>query len=619
MIGEIIDSKYRVERQLGAGGMGNVYLATHLGTTRLVAVKVIAPRWAREPQFLARFQREAQACGRLRHPNIVNVTDFGIAKHGTSDVPYLVMEYLDGHTLAEFQKTNPKIPLTLVADILDQTALALEEAHKIGIVHRDLKPENIWLEPNGRGGYTIKVLDFGVAKLNAPGGWAAPGITSGTASRNPTFAAGPTSPSRQTIYADDMETVAEAPAPATYATTRAEDLDTVALVATPGSGSALLDSGAGAQTIPGSLLGTPAYMSPEQAFGREIDFRSDIYSLAVVVYALVCGQLPFTGKPSELFEFHESGTPPAPREIAKIPDDVSDTVLAGLARRPEDRPASAIEFARRFHNSVDAEFFSLRRSKAFALQHLAAFAVVMTPAYALVLSISAIAVSFSKKGQSVAGGLAGGLLIAAFLIFADNLIRAAAAIMAVEEQIALRRFLGIRVLWKLLKKLPVLAKTQLQAAITIGPGWVIGDCLWATICIVEGLSGGAAIARSRQLMTGLHSVGRALAIRHYALALLTIGQALQSAGAVFQAATEAGNKNIQITAVWFPWFAALAAAPLFLYDRTAANERGPLLQLNRTPEVRPTTRALSVSSMVWLIGCVVYLFYNTIKGLFLAQ
>ena len=79
MIDEILDGKYRIDRQLGAGGMGNVYLATHLGTTRVVAVKVIAPKWAADPHFLARFQREAQACGRLRHPNIVNVTDFGIA------------------------------------------------------------------------------------------------------------------------------------------------------------------------------------------------------------------------------------------------------------------------------------------------------------------------------------------------------------------------------------------------------------------------------------------------------------------------------------------------------------------------------------------------------------
>jgi len=176
MLGEILDGKYRIDQQLGAGGMGNVYLATHLGTTRVVAVKVIAPKWAKEPQFLARFQREAQACGKLRHPNIVNVTDFGIARASGGDMPYLVMEYLDGLTLSEFQKANPKIPLLTVADLLDQIGLALAEAHRYGIVHRDLKPDNIWMEPNGRGGCTVKVLDFGVAKVNLLGDWTPPQI-----------------------------------------------------------------------------------------------------------------------------------------------------------------------------------------------------------------------------------------------------------------------------------------------------------------------------------------------------------------------------------------------------------------------------------------------------------
>src|SRR5450755_793362 len=169
MIGEILDAKYRIDNQLGAGGMGNVYLATHLGTTRVVAVKVIAPRWAADPQFLGRFQREAQACGRLRHPNIVNVTDFGIAVAGRRQIPYLVMELLDGQTLFAFQQAHPRPALPLVAELLDQVSLALDEAHRHGIVHRDLKPDNLWLEPNGRGGYTVKVLDFGVAKMKLPG------------------------------------------------------------------------------------------------------------------------------------------------------------------------------------------------------------------------------------------------------------------------------------------------------------------------------------------------------------------------------------------------------------------------------------------------------------------
>src|ERR1700752_2776720 len=141
MIGEVLDGKYRIDKQLGAGGMGNVYLATHLGTTRLVALKVISPRWAADPQFLARFQREAQACGRLRHPNIINVTDFGVARSKSgAQVAYLVMESLDGRTLSDYQKEHPGVVLPLAADLLDQVGLALAEAHRHGIVHRDLKP-----------------------------------------------------------------------------------------------------------------------------------------------------------------------------------------------------------------------------------------------------------------------------------------------------------------------------------------------------------------------------------------------------------------------------------------------------------------------------------------------
>src|SRR5580700_2819772 len=204
MIGEILDAKYRIDKQLGAGGMGNVYLATHLGTTRVVAVKVIAPKWAEEPQFLARFQREAQACGRLRHPNIVNVTDFGIAKAAGGDMPYLVMEFLDGQTLSDFHKDNPVVPLPVVADLLDQIGLALTEAHRHGIIHRDLKPDNIWMEPNGRGGYTVKVLDFGVAKVNLLGDWVPP------VQETP-----PLVNSAAVTHGDELETVAIlAPAPA---------------------------------------------------------------------------------------------------------------------------------------------------------------------------------------------------------------------------------------------------------------------------------------------------------------------------------------------------------------------------------------------------------------------
>jgi serine/threonine protein kinase len=164
-IGEVLDGKYRLERLLGQGGMGAVYLATHLGTERPVALKLITPEFMRNDEFVERFKREARAAGRLRHPNVVDVTDFGFAQVGAQRVAYLVMEYLDGCTLGDVLAEESRLPLDWVVDILEQTCSAVDEAHQQGVVHRDLKPDNIWLEPNRFGGYRVKVLDFGIAKL----------------------------------------------------------------------------------------------------------------------------------------------------------------------------------------------------------------------------------------------------------------------------------------------------------------------------------------------------------------------------------------------------------------------------------------------------------------------
>src|ERR1700682_5856012 len=164
-VGHVLDGKYHLERLLGQGGMGAVYLATHLGTERYVALKLIAPQFMRNPEFVERFKREARAAGRLRHPNVVDVTDFGFARTGKESVAYLVMEYLDGCTLSDVLAEEERLPLYWVVDILEQVCSAVHEAHQQGVVHRDLKPDNIWLEPNGLGGYRIKVLDFGIAKL----------------------------------------------------------------------------------------------------------------------------------------------------------------------------------------------------------------------------------------------------------------------------------------------------------------------------------------------------------------------------------------------------------------------------------------------------------------------
>src|SRR5262252_9095081 len=168
-VGQVLDEKYRLERLLGKGGMGAVYLATHLGTDRYVALKLIVPQFMQNEEFVERFKREARAAGRLRHPNVVDVTDFGFSGEGAQRVAYLVMEYLDGCTLSDVLAEEERLPLYWVVDILEQVCSAVHEAHQQGIVHRDLKPDNIWLEPNALGGYRIKVLDFGIAKLAEAG------------------------------------------------------------------------------------------------------------------------------------------------------------------------------------------------------------------------------------------------------------------------------------------------------------------------------------------------------------------------------------------------------------------------------------------------------------------
>jgi serine/threonine protein kinase len=606
MIGEILDAKYRIDKQLGAGGMGNVYLATHLGTTRTVAVKVIAPRWAAEPHFLARFRTEAQACGRLRHPNIINVTDFGVAKAAAGDVAYLVMEYLDGQTLARFQETNSRVPLPLIVDLLDQVGLALTEAHRQGIVHRDLKPDNVWLEPNGRGGFTAKVLDFGVAKVNL--------LDPGLSPPLPALPNAKVQRSKIPDNGDETETLA---LDVTVTIRQAEETETVAIAPTQsGESGGSFDPGPGAKTVPGSLLGTPAYMSPEQALGRPIDFRSDIYSLAVVAYSMVSGELPFKGKTAqELIDYHGTPENPLPRAgLRETPPDVAAAILAGLARDPADRPQSAVEWSRRFHNAVDAEFLALRRSKSFVMQHLGAFTLLLIPFYTGILSAAAL---LSPIGKVISSPRLRNVLVplaaAIIFVFFDNLLRTSAALIAADERVRIRRLLSFRVSWHLLRMLPALCTTQAWALVYPGPGWITGDCLWPVVCVVERLSGRAALLRSRDLMAGLRTAGRALAIRHLALAAFALAEIVRLSlfpdGKVKQVAV------FLILATCFPIFVLYAGAPLFLYDRTAASESGPLLQLDRTPDVRTSAHALSFSSLLWLLTLLIYLLYLPVKQL----
>jgi serine/threonine protein kinase/Tol biopolymer transport system component len=240
---------YEVTGTLGAGGMGEVYRAVDSALGRQVALKVLPEALAHEPDRLARFEREARTLAALNHPNIAQIYGLETAPgSAASPVRALVMELVEGPTLADRVAGGP-MPLDEVVPIATQIAAALEAAHEHGIVHRDLKPANIKVRPDG----VVKVLDFGLAK---------PFESAGNESRS--------------AIASQLQTIT-----------------------TP------------AMTQMGTILGTAAYMAPEQAKGRPADRRADLWAFGCVLYEMLAGRRPFTG------------------------DDVSDTLAAVLRAEPD--------------------------------------------------------------------------------------------------------------------------------------------------------------------------------------------------------------------------------------------------------------------------------------------
>lgn len=262
--------QYRLTRKLGAGGMGEVYLAEHLLLRRPSVIKVVRADRAKNPAVLKRFEREVQILATLTHWNTVEVFDYGHTADGTF---YYVMEYLPGLDLDELVRVHGALPPGRVVHLLRQLCGALAEAHAAGLIHRDIKPGNVMVCRRGGVPDVAKLLDFGLVHEAETG---------------------------------------------------------------PGSGPKL--------TVEGTLLGTPHFMSPEQAAGKGTDARSDIYSLGATAYFLLCGRPPFAGNMMEVIAAHLLQQPlPLASVCPEVPVDVSAVVMRCLAKTPDQRFATVAE------------------------------------------------------------------------------------------------------------------------------------------------------------------------------------------------------------------------------------------------------------------------------------
>ncbi len=543
-VGQVLDEKYRLERLLGQGGMGAVYLATHLGTGRYVALKLIAPQFMRNEEFVERFKREARAAGRLRHPNVVDVTDFGFSGEGVGRVAYLVMEYLDGCTLSDVLAEEERLPLYWVVDILEQVCAAVHEAHQQGIIHRDLKPDNIWLEPNGLGGYRVKVLDFGIAKLaeasNAAlpatqisqGADEAPTLTPSSAPIALAAAAGVGEPRQAPVVAIadlETETLLQPSIQSeedVRATRGVEDGDRTRLFdqegkLTAGAGRPTTDAfhtaAATGLTRVGAILGTPFYMSPEQCRGETLDARSDIYSLGIIAYQMLSGTPPFTGETTSVIRAHTENQPTVLREHnRKLPKRVSRLIMSALDKDPGARPQTAAAFANAIRANADGLGALYRRAFALYSEYFPEFfklsLLAHIPLIVLTLAMLALRLSQPRLGRvpfAIGVSLIALLQIPTSFVTA-SIISGVTAIIVTQLEVAPMKPVELRAAFAVLRSrwrpflrtgIRVSLRILLGFILLVVPGIVMSVryLLWAPVVLMEGLEKKAALKRARAL------------------------------------------------------------------------------------------------------------------------
>jgi serine/threonine protein kinase len=325
----LIDKKYLLIRCLGRGGMGSVYLAQHVELQKNFALKLIQHSALSYPVDLVRFRTEAKALGKLQHPNIVQVTDYGIDSRN-SDIPYLVMEYLEGKTLLHHLREKSALDIEQAIPILESIASAIDYAHTCGVLHRDLNLKNVFLVQDSFDSMQVKILDFGLARII--------GERSLKEEREIPKKSIRLTPHKQReketqtliIDNDSKDNSLQKDSPLSRsAEFQLEERDRL--------------------TQAGTVMGTPGYIAPEILQGRDATEASEIYSFGVLIFEILVGHSPY--KDSVELQ-HIPDSPPIPsQEQAVIPRELDQAILAPLKKEPDMRPKKALDVVRRIQNA----------------------------------------------------------------------------------------------------------------------------------------------------------------------------------------------------------------------------------------------------------------------------